>query len=161
MPLSSVRFTPGSTTPRTTWVCVQPTQVSHMPYLDMVGGSIVASSSQDNQLSMLICPAGSLFCKGQQGLLLLQVEQSRDSVSIDSCVEQRLFLEDGAGLHGPEIWAEREDTSSAVIPVTRARVIQYRWHSSDWQTESCLGSLAFEKVLCPFPYPKTPSPVLL
>lgn len=82
-----------------------------LPYLDTVGGFVVASSSQDNQLCVLIRLAGSLFRKGQQGLLLLQVEQSRDSVSMDACAEQCLLLQDRAGRHGPEIWAGREHTS--------------------------------------------------
>lgn len=66
---------------------------------------------------MLIRLGEALFSKGQQGLLLRQVEQSRDSVSIDSCLEQCLLLQDRAGRHGLEIWAGREDSLSAVIPV--------------------------------------------
>lgn len=70
------------------------------PYLDLVGGRVVASPAQDNELGMLILLARPLFCKGQQGLLLRQVEQSRDPVDAGSRLEHPLPLQDGAGRHG-------------------------------------------------------------
>lgn len=51
-----------------------------LPYLDTVGGCIIASSAQYNQLCVLVLFAHPLFCEGQQSLLLRQVEQSGDSV---------------------------------------------------------------------------------
>lgn len=133
------------------------------PYLDLLCGCIVASSSQDNQLRMLILLAHSLFREGQQGLLFLQIEQSRDSVSVDSCMEQGLLLQDGAGRHGPEIWARKEHTPSVipVTPVRRARVIQNRWHSSERHTESCLGGLFLRRFCLLSHLPKPHLPVVL
>ena len=70
------------------------------PYLDLAGGRAVASPAQDYELGMLVLLARPLFHKGQQGLLLRQVEQSRDPVDVGSRLEYPLPLQDGAGCHG-------------------------------------------------------------